>query len=460
MTTERCYISKDEVQLPIDLGDGLLLRNATIDDTEQLAEFVAINGGDLQEPEASTAVWTRALMEGNLPNFGPQDWTLVEHTPERRIVSTLNLISQTWSYGGINFGVGRIDAVMTHQEYRRRGLIRAQMDLVHQWSARRGEQVQSITGIPWFYRQFGYEFALTLNGGRGGYAQNVPYLSEDDTEPYKIRQAREEDLGLITHLYSKGMERYLVSCVRDKEMFTYDLNAPIAKSTRWNVTCVIESQSGESIGMLRHGYRLRNGEMVAGIYELKSGTSWMSVTPSVVRYLSETGKIYATRQNKSYNGEFALSLGTDHPAYEAMGDQLPKIERSHIPAAWYIRLANLPKFVMHIAPVLEQRLVDSVAADYTGKLNIGFTTGGLRIFFLNGKLSAERRLPTQNDLSETWDTVDALFPGLTFLQLLFGFRTLEDIEYAYPDCLITSVEARSVLKALFPKRPSMVYGIQ
>ena len=85
MTTERCYISKDEVQLPIDLGDGLLLRNATIDDTEQLAEFVAINGGDLQEPEESTAVWTRDLMEGNLPNFGPQDWTLVEHTPERGV---------------------------------------------------------------------------------------------------------------------------------------------------------------------------------------------------------------------------------------------------------------------------------------------------------------------------------------------------------------------------------------
>ena len=451
---------KNEVQLHIDLGDGLLLRHATIDDTEQLAEFVATNGGDLQEPEESTAIWTRDLMDGNLPNFGPQDWTLVEHSRERRIVSTLNLISQTWSYGGINFGVGRVDAVMTHQECRRRGLIRAQMDLVHQWSARRGEQVQSITGIPWFYRQFGYEFALALNGGRGGYGQNVPNLNEGEMEPYIVRQAKEKDLALVTQLYSKGMERYLVSCVRNKEMFKYDLEAPIAKATRWNVTCVIELQSGEPIGILRHGYRLRNGEMAAGIYEIQSGTSWISVTPSVIRYLSETGKIYAARENKSYNGEFSLSLGTEHPAYEAIGDQLPKIERSQIPPAWYIRVANLPKFIMHIAPVLEQRLVDSAAVDYTGELNIGFTQGGLRIFFANGKLTVERRLPTQNDLSETWNTVDALFPGLTFLQLVFGFRTLEDIEYAYPDCLITSDEARGVLKALFPKRPSMVYGIQ
>jgi hypothetical protein len=83
-----------------------------------------------------------------------------------RIISSLNLISQTWAYDGIPFAVGRPELVATLPEYRRRGLVRQQMALIHQKSAARGELVQAITGIPWYYRQFGYEMGLDLGGGR------------------------------------------------------------------------------------------------------------------------------------------------------------------------------------------------------------------------------------------------------------------------------------------------------
>ena len=51
-------------------------------------------------------------------------------------------------------------------------------------------------------------------------------------------------------------------------------------------------------------------------------------------------------------------------------------------------------------------------------------------------------------------------PGLTFLQLLFGFRSVEDLEYAFPDCIMSSQEARDLLNILFPKRASWVWGIE
>ena len=56
--------------------------------------------------------------------------------------------------------------------------------MLHEWSAARGEQVQIITGIPNYYRQFGYEMTLSLSGGRAGYELHVPKLKEDETEPY------------------------------------------------------------------------------------------------------------------------------------------------------------------------------------------------------------------------------------------------------------------------------------
>ena len=53
----------------------------------------------------------------------------------------------------------------------------------------------------------------------------------------------------------------------------------------------------------------------------------------------------------------------------------------------------------------------------------------------------------------------ARFPDLTFLQLLLGYRSLEELKHAFADCLTASDEARSLLETLFPKRPSDVWPV-
>ena len=111
----------------MDLGDGLILRRASAENTEAAAEFQA----QVHLPHTfaeSFSIWTRDLMSGALPKFQPGDFTLVEDTSTGAIASMLNLIPQIWSYGGIEIYVGRIELVSTRPDYRRRGLVRAQMD--------------------------------------------------------------------------------------------------------------------------------------------------------------------------------------------------------------------------------------------------------------------------------------------------------------------------------------------
>ncbi len=60
---------------------------------------------------------------------------------------------------------------------------------------------------------------------------------------------------------------------------------------------------------------------------------------------------------------------------------------------------------------------------------------------------------------ETWqpvpgDTGSAAFPDLSFLQLLFGYRTIEELEQSYADCSYENDEVRVLLNTLFPKKPS------
>ena len=151
------------------LGDGLVLRWATADDVEALAQFNfdLHNNNRGGTPEIWLKNWTRDLASGRHPTTGAGEFTIVvDERDENRIVSSSVLILQTWRYEDIAFGCGRPEMIATHPDYRRRGLVRAQMALMHEKCSDRGDLVQAITGIPWFYRQFGYEMAIDLGGGR------------------------------------------------------------------------------------------------------------------------------------------------------------------------------------------------------------------------------------------------------------------------------------------------------
>ncbi len=438
-----------------ELGDGLILRQATSADGEALATFNAYvhQQEDTKEPDNRVGVWARDLIERPHPTFHPSDFTIVEDAGTGTIAASLNLISQTWSYAGIEFKVGRPELVGTHPDFRQRGLIRAQFETIHQWSAQRGEMVQAITGIPYYYRVFGYEMAMELGGGRAGFNPQVPKLKDDENEPYHIRIADEGDLPFLIDLYSQANQRYLVSCVRDEKMWRYELNGRSHQNVNRSEIKIIETLNGEAIGYLVHPPYRWGGMMPVTCYEIKSGQSWADVTPMVIRYLHSTGAEYSVESGKDQDAEaFGFWLGSDHPVYKLIPDQLPRVRD---PYAWYMRVPDLPGFIQHIAPAFEERLAISPMVGHSGELKLTFYRSGLRLVFETGQMvGIEEWKPIPQGHSG-----DAGFPGLTFLQLVFGYRNLADLKFAFADCWTKNDQARALLEILFPKLASSVWPI-
>lgn len=449
-----------EVIQPIlrDLGEGLVLRQATAADTEAASEFQAQVHARPDESGEPFRVWTRDLMTGALPGFGPGDFTLVEDTGTGAIVSMLNLVAQTWSYAGIEVPAGRIELVSTHPDYRRRGLVRAQMRAVHELSVARGERMQVISGIPWYYRQFGYEMAVEYGYGHACSWSGGPAETHGEGRSCRVRPAVEDDIPFLSRLYREGMKRYLLSCVRDEELWRYELFGRSEDTYGLTELCIVETASGTPVGLLAHARELWFGDLNVVLYELEGKTSWREVTPSVVRYLRRTGDRYADRDGSRSFRDVMFALSTEHPVYGVLPNVRPHWER---PRAWYVRIPDIPGFIRHVAPVLQGRLAGSDAAGHSGELSIGFIDYGLDLSFDNGRLTrVERRdKPARGDSWLDRGSSDALFPGLTFLQLLFGFRSTEELEYAFPDCEIRSTAARVVLDAIFPKSPSHLWAI-
>lgn len=426
-------------KLPLDLGDGLVLRQSRIEDTDALAPFNAeIHRGDAPEPAAWIDRWTRDLMRGNHPTHTPDCFTIVEEAATGRIVSALNLISQTWSYGGVPFGVGRIELVGTAPDYRRRGLIRRQMDVVHRWSGARGELVQGITGIPYYYRQFGYEFAL-----EHGHAQMLAvHTLKPDEQPAaaRLREATPVDVAVCLAADRRAAQRSLVTCLRDEATWRYEIAGRARSKPGPPVVRIVERSDGQPVGYVVHEGRRDGADLHVRAVELVEGIAWREAAPAIVRGLIEVGR----EMSAAPLAELSLMLERQHPLYDWMPGEPPRRNRGY---AWYIRVPNLPALVRRIAPVLEARLGASDAAGYSGELRFTFYRSGLRIVFDQGRFVSAGDWQPGPPRQAT-----AAFPDLTFLQLLFGYRSLAELSDIYPDCFPSS----RLVEVLFPKRASAV----
>jgi hypothetical protein len=436
--------------LPVQINNKLLLRFAKVEDANALGAFNQRIHMDAQPEDKRLAAWTEDLLYGKYPGFNFTDCTIVEEIGTGKIVSSMLLLPQTWTYAGIPIQVSRPELVGTDPDYRKLGLVRKQFEILHDISDARGDLIQGITGIPFYYRQFGYEMAVDLDGHRKAYApQQIPPLKKDESEPVKFRPTTANDLPLVREWVEQANKNSLLSCFRDVDLWQYELNGKSFDNVnRFNLITIV-SKSGEPIGILGLPHFLWGSTMAAVIYELSPEFSWKMVTPSVLRYLWAVGQEMRAFPSKVCDS-VALALKSDHPAYEVAGQQLTEIKQ---PYAWYLRVPYPDKFLTRIASVLEKRLENTAFAGVSQELKLSFYTSGLTIRFDQGKIVA-----IEDKMEPDWEKADALFPNLTFLQILFGHRSCSELKYAYPDCGFKPGIA-PLLDCLFPKQTSNLMAL-
>ncbi len=439
-----------------DLGAGLVLRWSTVEDTENIAQLCSIVFRDKEDepPNENIMRWIRQLMSGEHPLMGPGDYGVVEDTQKEGnpIIACTCLLRQQWEYEGIRFPMGRPEIVASDPTYRKRGLIRALFEMVHARSEAEGHMVQAVTGIPYFYRQFGYEYALDLGGKRKTYLSLIPKAKEGETEPYTLRAATAEDIPLMLEFYNSQQAANVVWTHIPTAYMQYHLGEWKKRDVGADLLPyqMIVDTAGAAKGFVWCAEKRWGRALDVFAIDIAPGLNVQKVLPPLLRAL----KIYAERMPTRKPDIEALSeihfyLHPHHPILEVLGDTLaPSLEP---PYAYYVRVPDLPAFIQHIAPALEKRLAGSPITGYTGELKLNFYRGGLRLAFEDGHLTtaAPWQAPIYNN------DANAGFPPLVFLQLLFGHRSLDELRRSFPDVRAND-DTVFVLKTLFPARPSYV----
>ncbi|HJZ46091.1 MAG TPA: GNAT family N-acetyltransferase [Roseiflexaceae bacterium] len=437
-----------------DLGGGLVLRWSTAADMDAIGQLYGfVFRGKPEEPlNASMMAWERDLISGRHPLIGSGDFALVEDTDGGAIVAATCLLRQTWEYEGIAFPVGRPEIVATLPEFRNRGLIRAIFELIHARSDGEGHLAQGITGISYYYRQFGYEYAIDLDAYRSVYLAAIPKLKEGEAEPYALRDATPADLPRVMELYDRGRAHGPVSTRIDADYWRWVLDGQNPNSGEgWRTQLIVRAgEDHPALGyVLTSRWRWGDSMGVRGL-AVDRGVALPPLAPSLLRALqAQALTLPALRPTEPEVVKISFVLATNHPLYGALGPQLTA--GPDRPYAWYVRVPDLPRLIRRIAPALERRLAASSSSGYSGDLTLNFYRSGLRLAFEQGRLMA-----AEDFRAEGWRPQhNAGFPPLVFLQLLFGRRSLAELRHAFPDVWADDI-GRPLLEALFPARPSWV----
>ncbi len=432
-------------ELPRPLGDGLLLRTARPSDEQELAEFNAAMHADEGLSGDELAEWTLELFQVPYPGFRVEDDVfIVEDTARKRIVSSTCLIPQVWSHAGVTMPVGQPELVATHPDHRRHGLVRRQFEVLHARSAALGHRWQLIAGIPWYYRRFGYSYALDLRSAPTCWLADQPAAGDPAV---RIRAATVADAAFLAGVEAEALRQPVLGCRRGEDGWRYELSRRSGALTAGRVL-VLEQAGGEGgdaarLGYAVHSLRPRDGRVALRAFELLPGHGWLGPTTSVLAELDRW-----VREHSADGGRaIRLVLPTGHPALRCAANRLGRGPGGSY--GFYVRIPDVPAFLLALAPVLEARIATSPVVGLSGPVLIDLYTSALCLSFEAGRLLAVEARPALPEEAKA----DAALPVEALLHLLLGNRSVADVEATTPDCELRSDLGAVVLDVLFPPLP-------
>lgn len=405
----------------VELPDALTLHSvSTLDELERVAAFNGLIHG------AEVTGFTANLFAAH-PDTRGRDLLYIENE-DGEVIASVSLIPWTLHVGEVDLPAAELGIVGTREDYRGRGLNRHLMGAFWQRFAERNCLLSIIQGIPYFYRQYGYEYAhLPLEGGWRLQPDQVP---APISEGYTFRLATPGDAMLLATWYEGQASRLDVSARRNAAIWLYllsDLRKPDAME---HEILVVESPQGEPAGYLRLP-KYRFYENLIAIDECSELS--FAAGLAVLNELARRARV------QDLDGiRFNLPSSSN----------LLKLARAYGAAdlgvySWQVRVPDMAALLRRMGPVFTARLSGSPFAGLTRKLSLDLYRQHIELDFYGGALRSAVAVKRAKDSI-------LRMPPEQAVPLVLGGRTLDEISAGYPDAAAQHLW-KPLVDVLFPK---------
>ena len=348
-----------------------------------------------------------------------------------KIVATLILIPQTWIMDGFELKVAEMGCVATHPDHRRKGLQALLNREFDKTATNEGYDLCALAGIPFFYRQFGYEYSVELD-----HTSTIPvHLIKGKGRVVRYRVFKGSDIPEASKLFESSQKDYFVKQKRTQAV--------------WNIQQSTHYYKGEPF----ESYILRDEGGILGYLRLREDKNQkvLYLNEACLRNNADPERVLGLL--KSYCQSNKLETIVSRLSYE---DELSRRLRSlgaeqKKPYAWQVKIVDYLKLFQRLAPLLEKRLKSSKFSKLDETLNLNFRKFTIQICIREGRIVEVEKT---DDCS---DRTIGLNPYV-FPKLLLGYRRIGELEYSHPDFSIKHTH-KKLMEILFPGGPGYIHHV-
>jgi predicted acetyltransferase len=366
----------------------------------------------------------------NHPSMTLKSHFIMKH--QGKTVATLNSIPIDWCISNVPLKAAEMGCVATLPEYSNQGLMRRLVEEYHKQIDTQGFDLSVIEGIPYFYRQFGYEYALTLDEETTIPMEKLPdFNSNLEIRPFTI-----QDIPRAMELLAQSQSKFCVHSVRDEQIWKMQQETGLAGEYSFDGYAVEEE------GKMRAHFRIsRKPEEKKLILREATDTDYPT-TMAILSFLKDTGKEYGLETliaRTSYCDPITKILATS-----GAEQRIP-------PYAWQIRVTDYVGLLQKMKPLFESRLAASEYRGLTEKLNLNFRRFRVQMEIENGFVTDMQPLRTDEQC------IIGLNPPAS-IRLIFGYKSREELEACFPDFCVR-LRYKRLIDVLFPKLPSHIHVV-
>ncbi|MHA2359115.1 MAG: GNAT family N-acetyltransferase [Candidatus Thorarchaeota archaeon] len=409
---------------------------------QELEELIEFNSKVHDEDDAEEL---RRQIE-KLPGFGREFNFYIRDVDKGIVVTSLNAVPSLWAYEEVVLRNLELGWVGTLKEYRRKGLVRVLYEQFDKLLLEGEYDISTIQGIPYYYRQFGYDFVLPMDRTLWMTVDQLPTIDEKKKPEYmnvKIREATPIDLDEIMNLYDEHNKQLQVYIARSRELWEVQEETKMEFESEFR-TFVLEDKNGVT------GY-LRLARTKKSRAPDRIGSTLRVMESSIKTY---TGVMRALQLIKAeaLKDEF-YRVGITGPSTNNLS-RVALDFGGQIRGGWkhQLRIPSILRLLEKITPVLEKRLVGSMFERLTKDLPINTFRNCYLLKFVNGKIENI----TDIGMQEVDESRGFRAPPNDLVRLIFGVNDIDEIRNNNID-FIVSWELKSLVATLFPKGESCIY---
>ena len=361
------------------------------------------------------------------PDMGNESFFMIKKGDE--VAAGLLLLPQIWVIDGVEVKVAEMGCVGTRPEHRRQRLQWILNEEFDSYARENNYDLCVLAGIPYFYRQFGYQYAVELN-----------YSTEIDTEKIPTTESVVQR-GEIKEEYVPKMDEIL-------------------RNTQQNY--FVKSKRTSGVWKMQQDTGTYGGEPFEGIALLKEG-----VLVGYYRYVVDKKNSTLYIRELGVNEELSVAEVSGVLKKHAEENELSKIKTAlaHVdpislhlkqlgakvnkPYAWQIKPLDLFRLMVKMKPAFEKRLAESQFKGLTRELAFNFFKFAVKMAIVDGKIQDMEKYYGE-------ESRNLGFNPYAFIQMLLGYKGWREQAEAYPDFGVRD-NLDDIVDVLFPKGAGYIH---